>query len=163
MKRFCKFIPDYRRILPLLILLASCSPRYAQSLRQPVALSCVEPAFLKPGDKVALISPSYHTPMENVDAAAKILRDWGLEPVVGAHVGEIHRGRYAGTTQERLADLDVTDTGATVTFDVPGQTRRIRTADALKEAQPLRVDEVDKPAKFVRFIDFRRHFEGIRR
>ena len=385
MKCFCKFIPDYRRILPLLILLASCSPRYAQSLRQPVALSCVEPAFLKPGDKVALISPSYHTPMENVDAAAKILRDWGLESVVGAHVGKVHRGRYAGTTQERLADLewaladpsikailcnrggygtirlvnklspeaiaahpkwligfsdittlhametrsgvislhatmcslmaksrgrdlsstlvrnilygtipvyetpthpqnrpghgrgtlvggnlctftpilgtdadatlgediilfieeveedmshidrlvntlllngvldrckgvilgeftgcktnlgfgsveemigtylkdydipvlcgfpaghgdvnlpllmgatvdlDVTDTGATVTFDVPGQTRRIRTADALKESQPLRVDEVDKPAKFVRFIDFRRHFEGIRR
>ena len=105
MKRFCKFIPDYKRILPLLILLASCSPRYAQSLRQPVTLSCVEPAFLKPGDKVALISPSYHTPMENVDAAAKILRDWGLEPVVGAYVGKVHRGRYAGRTQERLADL----------------------------------------------------------
>ena len=80
-----------RILLPFLFLLAACSPRHTQNLRQPVVLSCVEPAFLKPGDKVALISPSYHTPMENVDAAAKILRDWGLEPVVGAHVGKVYR------------------------------------------------------------------------
>ena len=95
-----------RILLPILVLLTACSPRHAQELRQPVTLACTEPAFLKPGDKVALISPSYYTPMENVEAAAKILRDWGFEPVVGANVGKIHRGHYAGTTKERLADLE---------------------------------------------------------
>ena len=88
------------------IILFSCSPRHTAELHGSVALSCKVPAFLKPGDKVALISPSYHTPMENVEAAAGILRDWGFEPVVGAHVGKIHRGHYAGTTKERLADLE---------------------------------------------------------
>ena len=88
------------------VLLVSCSPRHTTDLRGTVTLSCVEPAFLNPGDKVALISPSYHTQMENVDKAAEILREWGFEPVVGAHVGKIHKGHYAGTAQERLADLE---------------------------------------------------------
>jgi hypothetical protein len=88
------------------IILFSCSPRHTAGLHGSVALSCKVPAFLEPGDKVALISPSYHTPMENVEAAAGILRDWGFEPVVGAHVGKVHRGHYAGTTKERLADLE---------------------------------------------------------
>ena len=65
----------------------------------------VSPAFLSPGDKVALISPSYNTPMENVDAAARVLQEWGLVPVVGQNVGETYLGKYAGTPQERLSDL----------------------------------------------------------
>lgn len=95
-----------RYLLPLLLLLAACSPKHTQNLHQPVALTCARPEFLKPGDKIALVSPSYHTPMENVEAASKILRDWGFEPVVGPNVGKVHRGHYAGTTKERLADLE---------------------------------------------------------
>ena len=65
----------------------------------------IAPPFLVPGDRVALVSPSYHTPMANVEGAAAVLRDWGFEPVVGAHVGRRWRGSYAGSPAERLADL----------------------------------------------------------
>jgi len=65
----------------------------------------VAPPFLVPGDKIALISPSYHAPMDQVESAAEVLRGWGFEPVVGAHVGRRWRGSYAGTDAERLADL----------------------------------------------------------
>ena len=66
----------------------------------------VQPPFLQTGDRIALISPSYHTPMENVDTAAMILREWGFEPVVGPNVGKEYRGKYAGTPRERLSDLE---------------------------------------------------------
>ena len=70
-----------------------------------VTLNCRQPEFLKAGDKVALISPAYHTPMENVDKAADVLRDWGLVPVIGPNVGMIEEGRYAGTVEQRVSDL----------------------------------------------------------
>lgn len=70
-----------------------------------VELNCVQPGFLKPGDKVALISPSYFTPMENVTKTAEILRSWGLEPVIGPNVGKVDAGKYAGTIAERVSDL----------------------------------------------------------
>ena len=93
--------------LAVLILLAACSPRHTQDLRErTVTLSCTQPAFLKPGDKIALLSPSYNTPMENVEAAATVLRGWGFEPVIGAHVGEVYRGKYAGRSKERASDLE---------------------------------------------------------
>ena len=93
--------------LAVLILLAACSPKHTQDLRErTVTLSCAQPAFLKPGDKIALLSPSYNTPMENVEAAATVLRGWGFEPVIGAHVGEVYRGKYAGRSKERASDLE---------------------------------------------------------
>ena len=72
---------------------------------QPVTLDCKAPQYLKAGDKVALISPSYLTPMENVTKTASLLRSWGLEPVIGPHVGKVYMGKYAGTLDERLSDL----------------------------------------------------------
>ena len=70
-----------------------------------VTIRCMKPDYLKAGDKVALISPSYHTPMENVDKAADVLRGWGLVPVIGPNVGKIDAGRYAGTEEERVSDI----------------------------------------------------------
>ncbi len=87
----------------ILALLSSCS--HGASENPGIGPSCIQPAALKEGDKIALISPSYHTPMENVDTAAMILRNWGFEPVVGPNVGKEYRGAYAGTPKERLADL----------------------------------------------------------
>ncbi len=72
---------------------------------KPITLSCVKPDYLKAGDKVALISPSYYTPMENVEKTANLLREWGLEPVIGPNVGKIADARYAGTIEERAADV----------------------------------------------------------
>ena len=43
-----------------------------------VVIDCVKPDYLKAGDKVALISPSYFTPMENVEKTAAVLRGWSL-------------------------------------------------------------------------------------
>ena len=72
---------------------------------QPVVLNCVRPDYLKAGDKVALISPSYFTPMENVEKTAEILRGWGLEPVIGPNVGKVMDGKYAGSVAERISDI----------------------------------------------------------
>lgn len=73
--------------------------------KDPITLSCVRPDYLKPGDKVALISPSYFTPMENVEKTAEVLRGWGLDPVIGPNVGRVVDGRYAGTVAERVSDI----------------------------------------------------------
>ena len=72
---------------------------------QPVVQNCVKPDYLKAGDKVALISPSYFTPMENVEKTADILRGWGLEPIIGPNVGKVADGKYAGTVAERVSDI----------------------------------------------------------
>ncbi len=86
--------------LCLAIVFSSCSDRSA------VTLECTAPPFLKPGVRIALISPSFHTPMENVDTASMILREWGFEPVVGPNADSVYLGSYAGTLQERIADLE---------------------------------------------------------
>ena len=72
---------------------------------KPIALNCEKPDYLKTGDKVALISPSYFTPMENVEKTADVLRSWGLEPVIGPNVGKVVDGKYAGTVAERVSDI----------------------------------------------------------
>jgi len=72
---------------------------------QPVVINCTKPAYLTQGDKVALISPSYYTPMENVEKTAEVLRSWGLTPVIGPNVGKVVDGRYAGTVAERISDI----------------------------------------------------------
>lgn len=54
---------------------------------------------------MALLSPSYFTPMEYVDSAAEVIRGWGFEPVIGPNVGKRFKGKYAGTMEERISDL----------------------------------------------------------
>lgn len=94
-------------ILCMAVMLTSCSDDdiVVVSPQQPVTLSCDRPAYLQTGDKVALISPSYYTPMENVEKTADVLRSWGLEPVIGPNVGKVVDGRYAGTVAERVSDI----------------------------------------------------------
>ena len=73
--------------------------------RKPKTLRCVKPQYLKAGDRVALVSPSYFKSMEEVLKAAEVLRGWGLEPVIGPNVGKVFVGKYAGTPEERVSDL----------------------------------------------------------
>jgi len=68
-------------------------------------IKCIAPPFLRPGDRIAMISPAYYTPDENLDRAAEILHLWGFELTIGAHARCLDAGRYAGTDAERLADL----------------------------------------------------------
>lgn len=44
-------------------------------------------------------------PMESIDSAAAVIRSWGFVPVIGPNVGNTYRGSYAGTPEERVADL----------------------------------------------------------
>ena len=93
-------------ILTSCLILTSCSKDEGNvNPDQPVILNCMKPDYLKTGDKVALISPSYFTPMENVEKTADVLRGWGLEPVIGPNVGKKVDGQYAGTVDERVSDI----------------------------------------------------------
>ena len=65
----------------------------------------VRPAYLKEGDKVALISPAYWVPQEAIKEAADTIRGWGLQPVIGPHTNILNMEAYAGTVEERTADL----------------------------------------------------------
>lgn len=89
--------------------LTSCRSNHGvtkeQMTTKPVVLNCVKPDYLKQGDKVALISPSYYISKETVTKAADVLRSWGLEPVIGPNVDKVVDGQYAGTLSERLSDI----------------------------------------------------------
>jgi len=95
-------------ILSCGLVMVSCSDddnNSSSGREETVVIDCVKPDYLKVGDKVALISPSYFTPMENVEKTADVMRSWGLEPVVGPNVGKVVDGRYAGTVAERVSDI----------------------------------------------------------
>lgn len=65
----------------------------------------IQPPFLTAGDKVALVSPAYWVPEEAIQQAAETLKEWGLEPVIGPHTNNMSVNAYAGTADERAADL----------------------------------------------------------
>ena len=64
-----------------------------------------QPPFLKAGNKVALVSPAYWVPQEAILQAAETIISWGLQPVVGPHTNSLNVDAYAGTADERAADL----------------------------------------------------------
>ena len=65
----------------------------------------VQPPHLKPGDKVALVSPAYWVAQEALQLAAETLKSWGLQPVIGPNTNNLNVNAYAGTAEERAADL----------------------------------------------------------
>lgn len=65
----------------------------------------VRPAFLKEGDKVALVSPAYWIPQESIQEAAETVKSWGLHPVIGPHTNSLNVNVYAGTADERVSDI----------------------------------------------------------
>ena len=65
----------------------------------------VLPPYLKEGDKVALVSPAYWIPQESIQEAAETVKSWGLQPVVGPHTNSLNVNVYAGTADERAADI----------------------------------------------------------
>lgn len=64
----------------------------------------IHPEYLKPGDEVAIISPSFSIDGEKVDFAVNLLKEWGLRVRLGHNVFK-RSGPFAGTDSERLADL----------------------------------------------------------
>ena len=65
----------------------------------------IQPPFLQAGDKVALVSPAYWVPQEAIQMAAETIKSWGLQPVIGPHTNNLNVNAYAGTADERAADL----------------------------------------------------------
>jgi muramoyltetrapeptide carboxypeptidase len=65
------------------------------------------PPRLRPGDRVAVVSPSGPVPTDRLDAGCAILREWGLDVVLAPHVTDVHDkfGYLAGTDADRAADL----------------------------------------------------------
>ena len=102
-----RLVATLAAILTCCLMLTSCTDDDVVVVNpdQQVVLNCMKPDYLKSGDKVALISPSYYTPMENVEKTADVLRSWGLDPVVGPNVGKVVDGKYAGTVAERVSDI----------------------------------------------------------
>ncbi|MER7696067.1 LD-carboxypeptidase [Streptomyces sp. NPDC096095] len=48
------------------------------------------PHRLAPGSRVAVVAPSGPVPADRLEEGLAVLRDWGLEPVVGPHVRSAH-------------------------------------------------------------------------
>lgn len=44
-------------------------------------------------------------PQEAIHLAANTIRSWGLQPVIGTHTNNLNVNAYAGTAEERAADL----------------------------------------------------------
>jgi muramoyltetrapeptide carboxypeptidase len=63
------------------------------------------PSPLRPGDTIALVSPSGPVPADRVEAAVDVISGWGLVPRVYPHVLERH-GYFGGTDHQRLGDLN---------------------------------------------------------
>lgn len=70
-----------------------------------VTLPAVLPKVLRPGDAVALVSPSGLVVAEKIEAAARVLESWGLRPRIYPHAYERH-SFYAGTDAQRVTDLN---------------------------------------------------------
>lgn len=65
----------------------------------------LRPRTLRPGDSVALVSPSGPVPAERVEHAVAVLTSWGLKPHIFPHVLKRY-GYFGGTDEERAADLN---------------------------------------------------------
>ncbi len=65
------------------------------------------PPRLRPGDRVAVVSPGGPVAKERLDAGCRVLRSWGLDVVLGAHAADVHPrfGYMAGPDSARAADL----------------------------------------------------------
>ncbi|GAB6011935.1 S66 peptidase family protein [Viscerimonas tarda] len=62
------------------------------------------PQPLKEGDKAVIVSPSGNIDSLYIDKAKSVLEEWGLRVEVAAYARG-HNGRFAGTVEQRLADI----------------------------------------------------------
>ncbi|MFC6103740.1 S66 peptidase family protein [Olivibacter domesticus] len=63
------------------------------------------PAYLKKGDKVAIVCPAWKVD-DNLQDAVNLLNSWGLEVVLGKTVNSSYR-QYAGSDELRAEDFQV--------------------------------------------------------
>ncbi len=69
----------------------------------------IQPPYLKTGDEVAIISPSFYIDENLLTEAVTFLGKWGLKARIGKNASKRY-GPFAGSDQERLSDLqEMTD------------------------------------------------------
>ncbi|HKG06573.1 MAG TPA: LD-carboxypeptidase, partial [Pedobacter sp.] len=64
-----------------------------------------QPAYLKKGDKIAIVCPASKLP-KNIDKAIQVFQEWGLTVVIGETVTAAHH-QFAGTDELRAKDLQL--------------------------------------------------------
>ncbi|GAA3735792.1 S66 peptidase family protein [Salinactinospora qingdaonensis] len=103
------------------------------------------PPRLRAGDRVSVVAPSGPVSRELLDKGCALLREWGLEPVLGSHVFDRHPkwDFLAGKDADRAADLQqaMTDPTTAAVLCARGGDGAHRTLDlldftALREAPP---------------------------
>jgi muramoyltetrapeptide carboxypeptidase len=62
------------------------------------------PPYLKPGDTIGIVCPSGYMPLEKVQTAISVLKEWGFDVKVGVTVG-LKYNYFSGRDEERLEDL----------------------------------------------------------
>lgn len=71
----------------------------------------IAPDFLKKGDRVAVVAPSFSISAEKVRRACEVMRSWGYEPVTGPNVyrdecpSDDGTDHYSGSVEERASEL----------------------------------------------------------
>ena len=63
------------------------------------------PAYLVPGDKIAIVCPAGYLPAAKATACINTLKKWGYEVVKGKTLGGKSKNYFSGTDEERLVDL----------------------------------------------------------
>lgn len=71
------------------------------------------PPYLKKGDEVAIISPSFAIDEDKLQSAVPLLESWGLKVRTGTNVLR-REGPFAGSDEERLADLQAVTTDTSI-------------------------------------------------
>ena len=91
-------------LVGMTVMASDKAPRRPKTPKRPKTVALKMPEALKPGDKIAIISPASTPGDKNPEKAAATLREWGFEPVLGQHVLTKDHG-YAGSIRERCSDL----------------------------------------------------------
>ncbi len=110
-------LPAVLAAIILIITMVQCSkpgadPRPGESSVNDT-VTTIYPAALKPGDRIAVVSPAGPIDSAIVDSAAAVLRDLGYEPVIYPHAFG-RNGYFSGTHDERYADLEAAFTDTTI-------------------------------------------------
>jgi muramoyltetrapeptide carboxypeptidase len=65
----------------------------------------IQPAFLKPGDRVCIVAPGRKPDPESIETSVAIIRSWGLNVTLGHNLSSNTHNYLSGTDAERLSDL----------------------------------------------------------
>jgi muramoyltetrapeptide carboxypeptidase len=69
-----------------------------------MSLKKIQPPYLRQGDEVAIVSPSWSVDEDKINTAVGLLESWGLKVRTGENVLK-QAGPFAGNDDERLYDL----------------------------------------------------------